>query len=299
MTVVSSNSSESPAAGHLGRQALSDLVSNPTQEPALRIPTSDHAAEQPLIELSKVGVWYQLHSKRRSIKRALLSGRLHDPPRVLWALRNLNLTCFRGQTIGIVGHNGAGKSTLCLALARILTPDEGQITVRGKTTPLFGLGTCFNGNLTGRANIHLYSAFLGIPKSVVAQKVDHIIDFSELGDFIDQPMFTYSNGMKARLGFSVAAMLEPEILILDEVLGTGDRQFRAKSRAKIREMMAQSKLIFIVSHMTRFLWKTCTHCLWLDHGQCKMFGEARQVLRAYVDATGGPSANGELEDTDD
>ena len=255
--------------------------------------------DQPLIELRDVGVWYQLHSKRRSIKRALLRGRLHEPPRVLWALRNLNLTCHRGQTIGIVGHNGAGKSTLCLALARILTPDEGQITVRGKTTPLFGLGTCFNGNLTGRDNIQLYSAFLGIPKSIVSQKLQQIIDFSELGDFIDEPMFTYSNGMRARLGFSVAAMLEPEILILDEVLGTGDRQFRAKSREKILEMMAQSKLILIVSHMTGFLWKTCTHCLWLDHGQCKMFGEARPVLRAYEQATGGPAASGPEEDADD
>jgi ABC-type polysaccharide/polyol phosphate transport system ATPase subunit len=289
MTVASSNSSESPAARGLGLEAQPPAAPNLMQDPIPKPHTPGLKPEEPLIELRDVGVWYQLHRKRRSIKRALLSGVLHEPPRVLWALRHINLTCHRGQTIGIVGHNGAGKSTLCLALARILTPDEGQITVRGNTTPLFGLGTCFNLNLTGRANIHLYSAFLGIPKNVVARKIDEIIAFSELGDFIDEPIYTYSSGMRARLGFSVAAILEPEILILDEVLGTGDRQFRAKSRAKILKMMEQSKLIFIVSHMTGFLWKTCTHCLWLDHGQCRMFGEARQVLRAYEDATGGPA----------
>lgn len=297
MTVASSNSSERPEACGLGRAAdappspgeMSMPASHP--KPHAQNPPSD----QPLIELRDVGVWYQLHAQKRSIKRALLRGKHNQPPRVLWALRHISLTCHRGQTIGIVGHNGAGKSTLCLALARILTPDEGQITVRGKTTPLFGLGTCFNNNLTGRDNIHLYAAFLGIPKNVVAQKIRHIIEFSELGEFIDEPMFTYSTGMRARLGFSVAAILEPEILILDEVLGTGDRQFRAKSRAKILEMMAQSKLIFIVSHMTGFLWKTCTHCLWLDHGQCKMFGEARPVLRAYENATGGATEEDESD----
>jgi ABC-type polysaccharide/polyol phosphate transport system ATPase subunit len=221
----------------------------------------------------------------------MLTGRFHEKPRLLWALRHVNLTCHRGQTLGVVGHNGAGKSTLCLVLARILAVDEGKAVIRGHTTPLFGLGTGFNPELTGRANIYLYAAFLGIPRKAIAAKMDEIVEFSELGDFIDEPLFAYSTGMRARLGFSVAAILEPEILILDEVLAVGDRAFRAKSRARIIQMMHQSKLIIIVSHSTEFLRRTCSHCLWLDHGQSLQFGEAGPVLDAYEEATGGAAAN--------
>lgn len=262
MTVASSNSSNGEASATPG-------------------------ADAPLVHLTDVGVWYQLHKKKVSLKQALLTGRFHAKPRVLWALRNINLTFHRGQTIGIVGPNGAGKSTLCLVLARILTPDEGQAIVRGQTTPLFGLGTGFNPDLTGRANIYLYAAFLGIPRRELDGKIDDIINFAEIGDFIDEPLFTYSTGMRARLGFSVAAILEPEILILDEVFAVGDRMFRAKSRKQIMSMMRKSKLIVIVSHSTAFLRRTCTHCLWLDRGECKMFGEAAKVLTAYEAATGG------------
>lgn len=246
--------------------------------------------EQPLIELRDVGVWYHLHRRKRSLKQALLTGRMHDKPRVLWALRKVNLTCHRGQTVGVVGANGAGKSTLCLVLARILVPDEGTAIIRGKTTPLFGLGTGFNNQISGRANIYLYAAFLGIPRRIVDAKMDEMIAFSELGEFIDEPIFTYSTGMRGRLGFSVAAILEPEILILDEVLGAGDRAFRAKSRARITQMMQQSKLIIIVSHSTDFLRKTCTHCLWLDHGLPRMYGPAGDVLKAYEASSGGAEA---------
>lgn len=290
MTAASSNSSEQQLSVLSGQ--LSAISDNLHAECAA-------ATEQPLIELRNIGVWYQLHSKRKlSLKQALLTGRFHDKPRVLWALRNVSAKFYKGQTVGIVGHNGAGKSTLCLVLSRILAADEGEATIRGKTTPLFGLGKGFNADQTGRANIFLYAAFLGIPRKQLLCKLDEIIAFSELGDFIDEPIFTYSSGMRGRLGFSVAAILEPEILILDEVLGPGDRQFRAKSRARIREMMEQSRLIVIVSHMLSFLRKTCTHCLWLDHGQVRMFGETELVLDAYEDATGGRSWDADDDDDD-
>jgi ABC-type polysaccharide/polyol phosphate transport system ATPase subunit len=289
MTVASSNSSKVEAES--ASKITAAVVSAAPHDDAM-------VTQLPLVELRDVGVWYELQSKKNSMKQSLLTGRLRAKPRVLWALRNINVICLRGQVIGVVGHNGAGKSTLCLVLARILAADEGTATIRGKTTPLFGLGTGFNNQISGRANIYLYAAFLGIPRREVDRKVADIIAFSELGDFIDEPIYTYSTGMRARLGFSVAAILEPEILILDEVFSVGDRQFRAKSRNRINQMMKRSKLIFIVSHSTGFLRKTCTHVLWLDHGQQKMFGKVDDVLDAYENATGGakPGENFDPED---
>jgi len=279
MTVVSSSSSDPTSA-----------PAKPIQAPAIGAPTTA-ANDEPLIELREVGIWYQLHRRKLSLKQALLRWRFHEKPRVHWALRGLSAEFHHGQTVGVVGHNGAGKSTLCSVLARILDPDEGTAIIRGHATPLFGLGTGFNSKQSGRANIYLYAAYLGIPRAEIKRKMADIIAFSELGEFIDEPIFTYSTGMRGRLGFSVAAILEPKILILDEVLSAGDRAFRAKSRARMMEMMAQSSLIVIVSHSSAFLRKICTHCLWLDHGRQKMFGEARKVLNAYDLALGGRDAD--------
>lgn len=288
MTVASSNSSS---------EIKTDASGEARRGPATAAEVQAQApAEPPLIELHDVGVWYQRHRKKRSLKRGLFAIRRHERPAVLWALRHINVSLHRKQALGVVGHNGAGKSTLCLVLARILMADEGRAIVRGRTTPLFGLGTGFNPQLTGRANINLYAAFLGIPRASVQRQMDAIIRFSELDDFIDEPLFTYSTGMRARLGFSVAAILEPEILILDEVLAVGDRAFQAKSRARMMEMIQQSKLIVLVSHSVSLLRKICTHCIWLDHGQQRMFGPAGEVLEAYEQSTGGPLAEGDDDD---
>ncbi len=251
-------------------------------------------ATKALIELRDLGVWYQLRGRRvLSIKHALLHGRLSAETRTLWALRHLDLRCHEGEVVGIVGRNGAGKSTLCLILARILTPDEGEAIVRGTTTPLLTLGSGFHPELSGRENIYVYSAFLGTSRRRVDEKLAEIVAFSELEAFIDEPLYTYSSGMRARLGFSVAAALDPEIMILDEVLGVGDREFRAKSRARILQMMKQSKLIVIVSHSTGFLRKVCTHCLWLDKGKQVAYGDAASVLDRYESSSGGPSVDEE------
>jgi ABC-type polysaccharide/polyol phosphate transport system ATPase subunit len=218
--------------------------------------------------------------------------------KTLWALRGLTATFHEGQTVGIVGRNGAGKSTLCLTLARILTPDEGSATIRGDVSALVTLGSGFNLDLTGRDNIVLYSSFLGIPRDVIQARIPEIIEFSELGDFIDEPIRHYSSGMRARLGFSVASMLEPEILILDEVFAVGDRQFRLKSRKRLEQMMEQSRLIVVVSHSVPFLRGIATHCLWLDKGRVQQFGPADEVLDAYTAATGGSKPD-EQPGTDD
>jgi len=247
---------------------------------------TDVAATEPerkaMIDLKDVGIWYRLrHRSTQSLKHKLLNWQRKQPARTFWALRHVDLTCYAGQVVGVVGHNGAGKSTLCMTLARILTPDEGNATINGMVTPLLGLGSGFHTEMTGRDNIFLNAAYLGIPREVIAGKVDDIIEFSELGEFIEEPIYTYSSGMRARLGFSVASMIEPEIMILDEVLGVGDRAFQIKSRERIKEMMKISKVIIIVSHSADFLRKTCTHCLWIDQGHARAFGEADAVIDEY------------------
>jgi ABC-type polysaccharide/polyol phosphate transport system ATPase subunit len=244
------------------------------------------AADLPLIEVDNLSVCFRLHRKKKlSFKETLLKRRLRRRAPLLWALRGVSFSCREKQILGIVGPNGAGKSTLCLILAKILTPDEGSVIVRAEVSPLLTLGAGFNRELSGRANIQLCGTFLGIARATMNRKIEEIITFSELGDFIDEPVRHYSSGMRARLGFSVATALNPQILLLDEILAVGDRSFRAKSQQRLDEMMAQSKLIVIVSHSTDFLRSLCTHCLWLDRGRMMHFGEAAGVLDAYEQST--------------
>jgi ABC-type polysaccharide/polyol phosphate transport system ATPase subunit len=241
-----------------------------------------------VLEVEDLGIYFHLQSRRRtSIKSLLAGGRVSRAPRVLWALRHVTFTCHEGEVLGVVGANGAGKSTLCLALSQILTPDEGRIRMRGRVSTLLTLGAGFNRDLSGRDNILLNGAFLGISRREIEAKLDEIVEFSELGEFIDQPVRFYSSGMRARLGFSIAAALDPEILILDEVLSVGDRAFRAKSQKRIQELMAASRLIVVVSHATSFLRALCTRCVWLERGRVRGFGPASEVLDAFEAATGG------------
>lgn len=247
-------------------------------------------SSQPLIEVNDVAIWYRLQRRRNlSLKEAMLSRR-DEKAQTHWALRGVTFSCHAGEAIGVVGQNGAGKSTLCLVLSGILTPDSGSIRVRGQVTPLLRLGAGFNRELTGRANIYLYASFLGIPHRTVDRRLEGIIEFSELGKFIDQPLRSYSNGMKSRLSFSVASMLDPQIMILDEVLAAGDQAFRTKSKERMLAMIQQSQLVIIVSHSIFWLRRLCTHCLWLDKGRVRMLGAAADVLDAYALAMGGEDA---------
>jgi len=242
----------------------------------------------PVVEIHGLGVYFRLQQRSRmSIRKALLGGGLRRNAPVIWALREVDLTCHEGQVVGVIGPNGAGKSTLCLVLSRILEPDEGSVSVRGHVSTLLSLGAGFNRELSGRENILLNAAFLGIPRKEIGRRMEAITEFADLGEFIDQPIRFYSNGMRSRLGFAIATSLDPEILVLDEVLSVGDRAFRAKSQARIESMMARSRLIVIVSHATSFLRKVCTHCLWLDRGRVRRFGPAAEVLDAYEQEVGG------------
>lgn len=243
---------------------------------------------KPVVELEGLGVYFRLQQRSRmSIRKALLGGGLARKAPVIWALRDVDLTCHEGEVVGVVGPNGAGKSTLCLVLSRILEPDEGRIVVRGQVSTLLSLGAGFNRELSGRDNILLNAAFLGIPRKEIGRRMDEIMDFADLGEFIDQPIRFYSNGMRSRLGFAIATSLDPEILVLDEVLSVGDRAFRAKSQARIESLMARSRLIVIVSHSGAFLRTVCTHCLWLERGRVRGYGPAAEVLDAYEEEMGG------------
>jgi len=241
-----------------------------------------------LITFRDVGVWYWRRSQRRGLKFRHLFGRAraNRESEKIWALRSVDLSCSHGQVLGIVGHNGAGKSTLCLVMSGILSPDEGAARIGGKVSTLLSLGASFRRELSGRANVELSAAFLGVGRREMPERMDQIITFAELEEFIDEPVYTYSDGMHARLAFAVAASIEPEILILDEILSVGDRAFRAKSERRIRDLIGVSKLIVIVSHSSELLRELCTHCLWLDHGRVQMSGEAGPVLDAYDDAMG-------------
>jgi ABC-type polysaccharide/polyol phosphate transport system ATPase subunit len=252
-------------------------------------PAPKAAQGEPIVRLRDLGVYFHLHRRQKvNLRQAILRRTWISRAQVLWALRHVDLELYEGQVLGIVGHNGAGKSTLCLVLSQILQPDEGEVVVRGKVSQLVSLSTGLNSDLSGRANVRLLAAYLGIPKGEIEAKLEEIIEFSELGEFIDEPMRHYSSGMRARLGFSVATTLEPEILILDEVFSVGDARFRRKSQARIEAMMSRCKLIAIVSHSSDFLRTLCTHCLWLEHGQVTRFGEAAEVLAAYDAAMGKP-----------
>lgn len=238
---------------------------------------SDAPSATPIVDVRGLSLWYPLRGER-TMRRQFL-GRT-DPHR-LWALRDVTVALHEGTVVGIVGGNGAGKSTLCLVIAGILQPDEGEVEIRGKVSTLFGLGQGFNRELSGRENIRLYAALLGIPRRTILGRMDEIIDFTELGDFIDEPVAHYSSGMRARLAFSVSMVLESDILLLDEVLSVGDARFQEKSRARLLERMDTSRLIAIVSHDLPLLREVVTHGLWLEKGRCRAFGPATEVLDAY------------------
>ncbi len=250
------------------------------------------APSAPVLELHDLGVWYRMTRRRgASLKEVILHGGWARGSKALWALRHITLTCREGEVLGVVGRNGAGKSTLCLVMSQILVPDEGRIAVRGKISALLTLGAGFVKDLSGRANILTQAAFLGLPRRAIAPRMEEIIDFSELGDFIDEPMRAYSSGMRARLAFAIASTVNPDILLLDEVLSVGDLAFRNKCQKRLEEMMGRSRLIIVVSHSTSFIRQTCSHCLWLEQGRARAWGPASEVVDQYeADAAGVGSA---------
>ncbi|MEZ0123229.1 MAG: polysaccharide ABC transporter ATP-binding protein [Candidatus Reddybacter sp.] len=243
----------------------------------------------PVIEVEHLTKEYSLGtvtSIKDTVRHILarLSGRKTWHRESFKALDDVSFSIDKGEVVGIIGHNGAGKSTLLKHLANITTPTSGEISVRGSVAPLIEVGAGVNPELTGRENIYLNGAILGIPKKVTHQKIDEIINFAELEQFIDTPVKRYSSGMKVKLGFSIATSMEADILIVDEVLAVGDLAFQRKCFSRIEKMLHQSnKTVLIVSHNVRQITRLCTRTILLDHGKIIADGASQEVCNTYYE----------------
>ena len=237
-----------------------------------------------MVSAKDLGLYYFMTGRPRRFKERFMRG--GAPSARKWALRGLSVELRQGQVLGVLGHNGAGKSTLCRVLCGILPPDEGTIHTRGRVSAVLGLGAGLNMDLSARHNIGLVSSFLGLPRSRWASLTREVEDFAELGEFFDEPVRSYSSGMKARLGFALATSVQPDVLVLDELVRVGDESFRAKSEARMKEMMAASRAMVLVSHSMAYLQNMCTHGLWLEKGQPRATGPIDEVIDAYLESTG-------------
>ena len=232
------------------------------------------------IEVKDLCVNYKI-MKRQSIK-SLLTRKRRDKASLFPAVKNVSFSLEKGTIMGIVGKNGSGKSTILNTIAGIFCPDSGSVDLHGNSVSLLSIGVGFQVNLSGRDNIVLSGMMLGFSKQEVMDKMDEIIEFSELGAFIDSPVRTYSSGMYSKLAFSITAILETDIMLIDEVLSVGDAKFKKKSYAKMKELISDSnRTVLIVSHSNDTLEELCDCLMWLHEGEVKMFGETKEVLAAY------------------
>jgi ABC-type polysaccharide/polyol phosphate transport system ATPase subunit len=206
--------------------------------------------------------------RARTLASVLADVVRRSPPSTLWALRNIDLTVRAGDCVAIVGANGAGKSTLLQVISRLIRPDEGTVRVHGRISSLLNLGVGFDPRLTGRENIDLMGAFMGLRPAQTRAKAPDVVEFAELGEFIDAPLRTYSSGMRARLGFAAAtAMIEPNVLVLDEVMGTGDAAFREKSRDRVMGLLGRAHAIVLATHDMTWVSEFASYAILLDGGQ--------------------------------
>jgi lipopolysaccharide transport system ATP-binding protein len=248
--------------------------------------------EEPVIRFQNVSKRFVFASqKSQTILEAITSKfsrtSMPKPAHDLWALRDASFAVLPGQCVGLIGRNGSGKSTALKLVARILRPAAGEVMVRGRVSALLELGAGFHADLTGRENVFLNAAVLGLDEAEVAQRFDEIVAFAELAEFIDMPVKHYSSGMYMRLGFSVAIHVWPDILIVDEVLAVGDQAFQAKCIDRIYEMKQQGTTILIVSHNLDTMRKLCTHLVWLENGRIREMGMAEEVAEAYNEFMSG------------
>ncbi len=238
----------------------------------------------PAVALHGVSKRFTLyHQGGRGLKERLvgLAGGRREARETFWALRDVSLDVAAGETLGLIGHNGCGKSTLLQIIAGILEPDEGRVTTSGRITSLLELGAGFSPDLSGRDNIFLNAALHGVPAAVIRAKFDEIVEFAELGRFIDSPVRNYSSGMYMRLGFSVAAHLDPEVVLVDEALAVGDEAFQRKCLRKIREFQARGVTVVIVSHDLLLVERLCTRACLLQRGTQVASGPAADVIARY------------------
>jgi ABC-type polysaccharide/polyol phosphate transport system ATPase subunit len=246
-----------------------------------RPPRMDRGAEY-AITADDLGVQYDLRFTRKTTVRSSI-GQMLGRGQVdkFWALRHVDLHVRRGESLAVIGPNGAGKSTLLQVLAGIIHPSEGAVDVFGHVSGLLTLGAGFDKDLTGRDNILLGGAFLGLDDHVTRELLPSIIDYAELGEFIDAPLKTYSSGMRARLGFAIATSVDPDILLLDEVLATGDANFRAKSKARVIEIVDAAKAVVLVTHDMSWVIEYCNRAILIERGLMVMEGEPADVVELH------------------
>lgn len=231
------------------------------------------------LEVEHVSIdYYDL--SHMSLAKSLRKGEVKKA-NVVRAVSDISFTVAKGEILGIVGRNGSGKTTLLRSIAGIFQPDEGEIDTKGNRVSLMAIGIGFNGNNTGRENILKSGMLLGCDLGYIREHMEEIIEFSELGDFIDRPVRTYSSGMYSKLSFAVTAILDTDIMLVDEVLSVGDERFRKKSYKKMEELMMSDRTVLIVSHATDTLKKFCDRILWIDGGKYQMMGETESVLAQY------------------
>ncbi len=234
-----------------------------------------------ILECVDVWKWFHLHGGTRLLRDRIgglfTKREQHD----FLALKGVSFSVAEGESIGILGRNGAGKSTLLSLISGLATPNRGTVKVKGRVAPLLELGSGFHPELTGRENLLLNAALMGFTEKEIKGKQEQIIDFAGIGEFIDEPLRTYSSGMSLRLAFSIAVTVEPEILIVDEVLAVGDQSFTEKCLKRILEIRAMGTTFICVSHSTAMLTSLCDRGLWLDGGQLVMQGKIGEVLEAY------------------
>ena len=241
-----------------------------------------------VIEVENVGMSFRTDINRiGSLKEwvvTLLKGKMHYEN--IEALKDVSFSVEEGEVLGIIGRNGSGKSTLLKTISGIYTPTSGSVRVNGRIAPMLELGSGFDQELSGRENISLNASILGYTEQQIKEHYDDIVEFSELSDFIEMPLKTYSSGMKAKLAFSVATVLKPEILIVDEILSVGDEAFQRKSRARMMEMMSGGTTVLFVSHDMEQIRELCNRVVWLDKGNVRMIGNADEVCSRYLETMG-------------
>ena len=252
------------------------------ENPLRSFPVSDEV----IIDVEDVSMEFMLaEEKVDNFKEYIIRLVKRDLPKKtkFRALNHVSFKVHKGERLGVIGFNGAGKSTLLKILSSVLKPTEGKVTVKGSVAPLLELGAGFDHNYTGEENIFLNGSILGLQKEFLEEKYDEILEFSELDHFIKVPVKNYSSGMKAKLGFSIATMVSPDILILDEVLSVGDVKFKEKSRQKLEELMGEGVTVIMVTHSVSAIRKMCNKVIWLDKGNLIRYGDVDEVCDEYIE----------------